>query len=119
MASHKNLSVWQKSMTLVEEIYRITKRFPKEEIYSLTSQIRRSAISIPSNIAEGRGRNHKLEYVQFLMIARGSLNELETQLEIAKRLIYISEEDFNHIDVYIIEVEKMLNALATSIENKK
>lgn len=84
MGNYKELIVWQKSVDLVTEVYAVTKDFPKEEIYSLTSQIRRSAISIPSNIAEGHSRRSQTDYLQFLKIARGSCAELETQLLISK-----------------------------------
>ena len=89
--SFKDLIVWQKSYKLVLEIYKITKDFPKSETYGLSQQMRKSAVSIPSNIAEGYGRKHKAEYNQFLSIAYGSLLELETQFLIAKDLRYVSE----------------------------
>ena len=89
MKTHKDLDVWNNAMGLVTEIYKVTKSFPKEELYSLTSQIRRSAVSVPSNIAEGAGRKHDKEFAQFLFVARGSLSELETQIIIAKNLGYL------------------------------
>lgn len=89
MRKHHELQVWQESITLVKKIYEITSRFPKEEIYSLTSQMRRAAVSIPSNIAEGAARNSDKEFLQFLYIARGSLSEVETQMIIAKELNYL------------------------------
>ena len=88
----KDLRIWQKSIEIVSDIYLLTKKFPKEELYGLTSQIRRSAISIPSNIAEGFRRYHNKEYRQFLYISLGSCAELETQIAIAKNLKYITEE---------------------------
>jgi len=88
---HKDLIIWQKSMDLVEDIYKLTSFFPKEEVYGLTSQIKRAVISIPSNIAEGAARNSKKEFKQFLYIALGSLSEVETQILIAERLNYINE----------------------------
>jgi len=88
----KDLRIWQKGIEIVSDIYITTKKFPKEELYSLTSQIRRSAISIPSNIAEGFRRYHNKEYKQFLYIALGSCAELETQITIAKNLKYITED---------------------------
>ena len=88
---HKDLIIWQKSMGLVEDIYKLTSFFPKEEVYGLTSQIKRAVISIPSNIAEGAARNSKKEFKQFLYIALGSLSEVETQILIAERLNYINE----------------------------
>jgi len=87
----KDLRIWQKGIEIVSDIYILTKKFPKEELYSLTSQIRRSAISIPSNIAEGFRRYHNKEYKQFLYISLGSCAELETQIAIAKNLEYITE----------------------------
>ena len=89
MQTHKELEVWQMGMDLVENVYRITGAFPKEEMYGLAAQIRRSAISIPSNIAEGAARKGNAEFIQFLNISLGSLSELETQILIAKRLDYL------------------------------
>jgi len=88
----KDLRIWQKGIEIVSDIYLLTKKFPKEELYGLTSQIRRSAISVPSNIAEGFRRYHNKEYKQFLHISLGSCAELETQIAIAKNLKYITEE---------------------------
>ena len=85
---HKNLNLWKSAMDLVLKVYKGTKRFPGSEAYGLINQIRRAAVSIPSNIAEGAGRRTKKEFIQFLFVARGSLSELETQLEIANRLGY-------------------------------
>jgi len=109
--SYKNLIVWQKSMELVEMIYQVTKGFPKEELYGLTSQIRRAAVSIPSNIAEGQARNSTAEFRNFLSIARGSLAELETQLFIAERLKYIDSAKLGEILITQVEINKMTNAL--------
>ena len=94
MKSYRDLIVWQKSMKLVTQIYLITKRFPKEELYGLTPQIRRSCVSIPSNIAEGYGRNSTNDYVRFLQIASVSLYELQTELEIFLNLVYLSKQLF-------------------------
>ena len=91
--SFKDLRIWQKGMEIVTDIYTLTKKFPKEELFSLTSQLRRSAISIPSNIAEGFKRFHNKEYKQFLFITLGSCAELETQIIIAKELKYINENE--------------------------
>ena len=99
--SYKNLIVWQKAFELSLLIYKITKGFPKEELYALTSQVRRAVISIPSNIAEGYCRQRKLEYIQFLQIAFASGAELETQLLIAKNLNYISAVDFNKANSFL------------------
>ena len=92
MKYHKDLHVWQKAMDLVERVYLLTKKFPDEEKYGLISQIRRAAVSVPSNIAEGAGRNGTREFTQFLYIALGSLSELETQIDIASRLNYVQED---------------------------
>ncbi|UOD35665.1 four helix bundle protein [Deferribacteraceae bacterium V6Fe1] len=92
MKTHKDLDAWKEAIILVKEIYGLTLSFPKEEIYGLTSQIRRCAVSIPSNIAEGAARNSTKEFIQFLYIALGSCAELDTQLIIAKELGYINEE---------------------------
>ena len=109
--SYKDLIVWQKAMDLVEMVYQVTKSFPKEELYGLTSQVRRAAISIPSNIAEGHARNSTAEYKNFLSIARGSLAEVETQLLIARRLGYINAEKLDQLISLQMEVNKMTNAL--------
>ena len=91
MRKHHELKAWQEAMELVKEIYRVTRNFPKEEIYGLVSQMRRAAVSIPSNISEGAARGGDREFIQFLIIARGSLSELETQLLISKDLGYMSD----------------------------
>lgn len=111
--SHKDLKVWQESMLLVEDIYRLTALFPKEEMYGLTSQLKRCAISIPSNIAEGAGRSGKAEYVRFLNIAMGSLSEVDTQLEIAVRLSFSQGEDVIFKRIFYIKnrVAKMIKSL--------
>ena len=107
--SHKDLKVWQESMTLVENIYKITSEFPKEEMYGLTSQIKRASISVPSNIAEGAGRKSNVEYMRFLYIALGSLSELETQLEIAVRLSFTSHNESIEKQIYFIKVKQIRN----------
>ena len=89
--NHKDLDVWKRSISLVTDIYKITKAFPKEELYGLTSQLRRAAVSIPSNIAEGSARNSNKEYVHFLYISLSSLSETETQLIIANKINYIND----------------------------
>ncbi len=93
MANYKSLEVWKFSMQLVKDFYQITKAYPKEELFSLTSQTRRAAISIPSNIAEGLGRQYKKDTLQFLHIARGSIYELETHLNIALMVEILAETD--------------------------
>ena len=116
--SFRDLIVWQKAMVLVTEIYGITKNFPKDEIYGLTSQIRRSAISVPSNIAEGYGRNSTLDYTRFLQIARGSLYELQTQLEIAANIDYLQSAQYEEITHAINEIERMLNSMIKKLYKK-
>ena len=109
--SYRDLVVWQKSMALVSEIYLLTKGFPKEELYGITSQIRRSAVSIPSNIAEGYGRNSTQDYIRFLQIACGSLYEIQTQLEIAVNLGYLENGRSQTVLQNINEIERMLSTL--------
>lgn len=109
--SYRDLVVWQKAMELTKQVYMGTKDFPKEEVYGLTSQIRRCAVSIPSNIAEGRGRKSDKEFVRFLQISLGSLYELQTQLELALSFSYITNIE-NILDLSF-EIEKMLNKLIT------
>ncbi len=116
MKTYKELNVWQKSMDLIEEIYKITCNFPSEEKFGISMQMRRASVSIPSNIAEGWGRSSLKEYIQLLVIARGSLMELETQLEISKRLNYVRDSDM--VLNLISEVGKMLNGLLGSLKNK-
>ncbi|AMR40046.1 MULTISPECIES: four helix bundle protein [Elizabethkingia] len=114
--SHKDLKVWQESMDLVTDIYELVQNFPAEEKYNLTSQIKRSSVSIPSNIAEGAGRKSNLEFIQFLNIASGSLSELETQLEIAIRLKFITENE--ELFKKIIFIRIMITNLKKSLSNK-
>ena len=111
MKTHRDLIVWQKSMTLVTEIYKATTSFPRKEDYGITSQIRRCGVSIPSNIAEGYGRHSRNEYVRFPQIAMGSLYELQTQLEIAANLGYLKKEEFESLYESTREIERMLSVL--------
>ena len=112
--SHKDLKVWQESMDLVIQIYKLVENFPKHEIYGLSSQIRRAAVSIPSNIAEGAGRKGENEFTRFLYIALGSLSEVETQLEISHRLGYIKDIEVINSSIYFIR-----NMLANLIKSLK
>jgi four helix bundle protein len=114
--SYKDLIIWQRSMDLVELIYRITEVFPAKENFGLISQMRRAAVSIPSNIAEGYGRQSTGSYGQFLLIARGSLYELETQIEICCRLKYISISESEKLLEQIIEISKMISSLISKIK---
>lgn len=109
--SYKELILWQKSIQLVKEVFILTDKFPRSELYGLIAQIRRAAISIPSNIAEGYGRRSKKEYVQFYAIAYGSALELETQLIIARELRFAKDEDFATVNALLEEVLRMLNAM--------
>ncbi len=113
--SYKDLVAWKKAMELVTEVYRTTERFPKEEIYGLTSQLRRAAVSIPCNIAEGQGRLTKGEFQQFLGYARGSLLEMETQLVIASNLGYLQDNQASKLLNLSAEVGRILNGLLASI----
>ncbi len=117
MTNHKNLIVWQKSMELVTAIYVATKTFPKEELFGIVLQMRRSAVSIPSNIAEGYGRVYDKETVKFLSVALGSASELETQLIISKDLDYIAIQEAQQLTKLTEEVIRMLAALIKSHSN--
>jgi len=117
MAHFKELIVWQKSINLVTEIYRITEQFPSSEIYGLTSQLRRASVSVPSNIAEGNTRRSKADYLQFLRIARGSCSEIETQIIISKNLGFIDDNTFEILSFNIIEISKMINGLINSLKD--
>lgn len=112
----RKLLVWQKSMTFVTAIYSETKSFPNEELYALTSQIKRSAISIPSNIAEGYGRQGQKDYLRYLNIALASLFELQTQLEIAYNLNYLIEDNFNKLYEDSREIERMLTSFINKVK---
>ena len=114
--SHKDLIVWQKSMDLVEAIYKLTEALPSKEQFGLISQNRRAAVSIPSNIAEGYGRQSTGSYAQFLSIARGSLLELETQIELCVRLKYIQAQNSQNIQNCITEISKMLSSLISKLK---
>jgi four helix bundle protein len=118
LKNYKDLKVWQKSYELCLEIYRITAKFPKEEIYGLTSQIRRSAVSILSNIAEGYGRKTTADYIRMLYISYGSVCELETQILLAGDLDLIEKGVLDKLKEDIAEIERMLKALIKSLENK-
>lgn len=113
---HKNLDAWKKSVNLVVEIYKLTSCFPQEEQFGLISQIRRSSVSIPSNIAEGAARNSNAEFIRFLNIAQGSLAELETQLIISRELGFLDSEDIFHL---IDEIRSIIWGLQNYLNNKK
>ena len=116
---YKELVVWQKALLLVKHIYLVTQKFPSAELYGLTNQMRRAAVSIPSNIAEGQARNSLSEFSQFLAIASGSLAELETQMIIAHDLGYATQQHFEEYSSLRSEVSKMLTALRTKISALK
>ncbi|TYB99228.1 MAG: four helix bundle protein [Kosmotoga sp.] len=113
-----NMELYEVTLNFVEEVYRITKNFPEEEKFGLISQMRRAAVSIPSNIAEGNGRKYSKEYVHFLYNARGSLMEIKIQIEIAKRLQYIEDEEFNNLFSLTERIRLMLQKLIGSIRRK-
>ena len=117
LTSFKDLTVWQRSLELVKEVYQATERLPKSELYGLTSQIRRAAVSIPSNIAEGYKRKNLGEYVQFLSIADASAAELETQLIISKGLY--PQIDFLKAETLLVEVQKMLYSIIRKLNAKR
>lgn len=115
MKSFRELRVWQKAMDLVETVYSLSQDFPKQETYGLTSQVRRAAISIPSNIAEGHTREHLKEYLHHLSMAQASLAEVETQLEIATRLEYLAVHRFSELSPEISSLGKQLYALRNAL----
>ena len=113
--NYQELIAWQKAMDLVEDVYRASRTFPREEIYALTSQIRRAAVSVPSNIAEGQGRRTTLDFLRHLSIAYGSLREVETQILIAGRLRYLNSATIDQVMRRAGEVGKLLNGLMNSL----
>ncbi len=118
MNNFKELKVWQKAIKLVTVVYKNTQSFPKQEMYGLISQIRRAAVSIPSNIAEGAGRMSPGDFKHFLNIARGSSFELETQLTIGLNLGYLEQADFNLLTSDLDEIQRMITGLQNSINTK-
>ena len=116
--SYRDLIVWQKAMDLVEVVYKMTQSFPNEECYGLTSQIRRAAVSVPSNIAEGHSRKSSKEFLHYLSIAYGSLGELETQIQIAQRLTYLQKDEAERLLEKAAEVGRLSNGLSRSLTNR-
>lgn len=114
--TYRGLKVWRRAMDFVVDVYRCTTTFPKTEVYGLTSQMRRSAVSVPSNIAEGKGRFSRKELVQFLFHARGSLLELETQITIGQELGYLELEDDKRLINLVAEVGRMLNGMVNTFQ---
>ncbi len=113
----QNLKIWQKAMDLADIVYDLSQTFPSEEKFGLTAQIRRSALSVPSNIAEGYGRDSDTEFARFLIIARGSLVELETQILFSYRRKYVSDEQLKLCEIRISEIHKMLHSLLSKLKN--
>jgi four helix bundle protein len=117
-SSYQNLIVWKKSVDLVTPVYKITEQYPKSELYGLVNQTRRSAISIPSNIAEGKRRCSEKEFQRFLRISFGSGAELETQLIIAKNLNFLTQENFDKVMKFLNEVMRILNSLINQVASR-
>ena len=118
MDSFRDLIAWQKAMALVTEVYQVTEYFPRREMYGLTRQVREAAVSAPSNIAEGKGRKTKKDYVSFLYRARGSLLETETQLEVGRNLGFLSPDEFTRVLSIAQEAGRVLNGLISDIERQ-
>jgi four helix bundle protein len=116
-SDYRNLKVWQKAIELTSEVYKLVKLLPNEERYALSDQIRRAVVSVPSNIAEGRGRGTNKEFVRYLLVSRGSLWEVSTQLEICEKLQYLNHDEMANARQLITEISKMINALASSFSN--
>lgn len=113
-SDYQDLKVWQKAVDLTTEIYQLVKQLPQDEHYVISDQMRRAVVSVPSNIAEGRGRGSNKEFVRYLLMSRGSLWELSTQLVICERLHYLNNEQTSNAKQMITEISKMINALANS-----
>jgi len=114
-SSYRKLDVWQRAMDIVVECYKAVKKFPREELYGLTNQLQRAAVSIPANIAEGQGREHRKEFLHHLSIAHGSLAELETHLQIAERLHYLDSDTVQSLLRRSEEIGRMINGLRKSL----
>ena len=115
MASYRDLIVWQKSMDLVVEVYKLAEKLPKQEAYGLSDQMRRAAVSIPSNIAEGHGRNSKNDFIRFLSIAQGSRAELETQMDICVRLNFLTTEEIAAMEDLATQIIKMIVSMQNNL----
>ena len=116
--THKDLKVWKESIDFVTLLYKVTDSFPKSELYGLTSQLRRAAVSIPSNIAEGASRNHKKEFIQYLYISLASASEVDTQLVISSNLNFINEKELSILSNKLNEISKMLQGLIKSVNRR-
>lgn len=112
-----DLKVWEKAYALTLDIYKSTNEFPRHEQFGLVSQLRRAIVSVPSNIAEGKGRGSKKDFRKFLLIARGSLEEVRTQMMLSKDLNYITEQKYNTYEVRLVEVKRMLNSLINKLSD--
>lgn len=117
--AHTKLEVWKKAVELVTEIYRLTNKYPQSERYGLMSQMKRAAVSVPSNIAEGVARKTTNEYIQFVYMVRGSASELDTQIEISKNLGYIEEEKYREIISELNRISRMLSGLIRALGEKE
>lgn len=117
--TYRELIVWEKSISLVNQIYKVSKQFPNDENFGLTSQLRRSAVSVPSNIAEGYGRNSLNDYIRFLNISVGSLYEIQTQIEIAFNLEYVEKRHFEELYENTKEIERMMSSLIRKLKKKE
>jgi four helix bundle protein len=117
--SYKDLDAWKLGMNLAKKIYEITEKFPDSERYGLSSQMRRASVSIPSNIAEGSGRNHKKEFVQFLYLARGSLLELETQIELSKMMKFLDNDQYKTIIGLLNRTHRVINGLIFALKKSR
>ena len=118
ISNYRDLDVWKEGMALTAHIYRSTADFPREELYGLTSQMRRASVSVPSNIAEGYGRETTGAFIQFLRIAQGSLKELETLVELSSQLGFVTADTFNLLNPKIVQLSKMLRGLIRSLERR-
>jgi four helix bundle protein len=119
MRPHEKLDVWKKAIDFVIDVYKITEDFPKEEKFGLTSQIRRAAVSIAANIAEGAGRKSTKEFLNFLSIAQGSASEVGTELLISQRLNFLTEKDFQSLSVNLDEIGRMITGLSNHLRNRE
>ncbi len=117
--SYRDLLVWQKAMQIAKMVYFLVKKLPREELFALSNQMRRAAISIPSNIAEGQARNSTKEFLQFLSVAKGSKAELETQLTLCVEINYLSTNDISQIMLLLDEIGKMINALINKLKTNE
>jgi four helix bundle protein len=116
--THKDLDVWEQSIKLAKEVYLLTRQYPKEETYGLVTQMRRAAVSIPSNIAEGAARQGNKEFVHFLYTALGSASELDTQLEVSKEINVGNKEEIGRVQQSLVQVSKMLQGLIRSVKQR-